>query len=164
MQHGDQVVMADACHLEIQVHHLWDVQPGQYLFVTIPRLGIPDIFQRHPFWIVWWEKDLKGEVMKLEMLICKRRGFTQRLLLHCENEYTTWISRPFGQSERFEDYGTVLMFATDVGITAHLPYLKKLMEGRSKSSVRTRRVVVVWLSLLAHAIRLPRSFVVPRTP
>ena len=143
-QNGDQVVMTGACHLEIQLRRLWDVQPGQYLFVTIPRLGILSSFQRHPFWIVWWENDPKRGMMQLDMLVRKRRGFTRRLLSYRDDEYVTWISRPFGRSENFGDYGSVLMLATDVGITAHLPYLKSLMQGRLEASIRTRRVVVIW--------------------
>ncbi|KIW24804.1 uncharacterized protein PV07_10495 [Cladophialophora immunda] len=139
---GDQVVMADACHLEILVNRDWDVQPGDYLFISLPGLGFPSLFQRHPFWITWWETD--NGVMKLDMLVRKRRGFTRRLLSHREQECTAWISRPFGRSENFGDYGSVLMFAADVGITAHLPYLKWLMKGRLEASIRTRRVVIIW--------------------
>ena len=78
------------------------------------------------------------------MLVRKRGGFTRRLLSHRDEEHTAWISRPFGRSENFGDYGTILMFATDIGITAHLPYLKMLMQGRLEASIRTRRVVVIW--------------------
>jgi len=38
----------------------------------------------------------------------------------------------------------VLMFATDIGIAAHLPYLRSLREGWSHARIRTRRIVVVW--------------------
>lgn len=140
----DQVVMADACLLEIQVNRCWDVRPGHYHFICLPALGFLSIFQSHPFWVVWWEKDSKTGTMQLDMLVRKRRGFTRRLLSHTHKEYTGWISRPFGQSEAFGDYGSVLMFATDIGIAAHLPYLKIFMQGRTEASIRTRRVVVVW--------------------
>jgi hypothetical protein len=50
------------------------------------------------------------------------------------------------------------MFATDVGITAHLPYLKMLMQGRSEASIRTRRVVVVWQVEESSKFRVERIF------
>lgn len=139
-----QVVMADACHLEITLHRLWTVRAGQYLFITIPRLGIPTVFQHHPFWIVWWEQSREDRTMKIDLLVRKRNGFTRRLLSHRDNEYAAWITRPLGRSKNFGDYGSVLMFATDIGIAAHLPYLKTLTEGRSHASIRTRRVVIIW--------------------
>lgn len=141
---GEQVVMSGVCHLEIDVHHHWNVRPGQYLFVTFPGFGLPSTFQRHPFWIVWWETDPVRKVTKLDLLVRKRNGFTRRLLSHRDDEYVTWVSRPFGRSENFGDYGSILMLATDIGIAAHLPYLKTLMQGRLEASIRTKRVVVVW--------------------
>ena len=140
----DQVVMADACLLEIQINRCWDVRPGHYHFICLPALGFLSIFQSHPFWVVWWEKDSKTGTMQLDMLVRKRRGFTRRLSSHSHKEYTGWISRPFGQPGAFGDYGSVLMFATDIGIAAHLPYLKSFMQGRTEASICTRRVVVVW--------------------
>jgi predicted ferric reductase len=139
-----QVVMVDACHIEITLHRIWKIQPGQYVFVTIWRLGFPSVFQRHPFWIVWWEQDQKNGTMKLDILVRRRNGFTRRLLSHRDNDYSAWISRPLGRSKNFGDYGSILMFATDFGIAAHLPYLKMLTQGRSEASIRTRRVVIIW--------------------
>jgi predicted ferric reductase len=140
----DQVVTTDACHLEIIVRRRWSVQPGEYLFICLRGLRFPYNFQRHPFWIVWWDEDSEKGMVHLDMLVRRRQGFTRRLLSHRETEFTARISRPFGRSEDFGDYGSVLMFATDVGIAAHLPYLKMLMQGRSEASIRTRHVVVVW--------------------
>lgn len=142
---NDQVVMDGACHVEIRLNRSFTVQPGQYLYLCIPAQGFPiSIFQSHPFWIIWWDRDPESGEMRLEMLVKQRRGFTRRLLSHRDREYTAWISGPFGKTLDFGDYGTILMLAVDVGIAAHLPYLKSLMERRTNASICTRRVVVVW--------------------
>lgn len=141
---NDQITLQDACHLEIRLHHSWTIEPGQYLFVRVLDLGLLSLLQSHPFWIVWWENDSEQGLVRLDMLVRRRKGFTRRLPYHHDVDYSTWIGRPFGRSEPFGDYGSVIMFATDIGIAAHLPYLKALMEGRSDALIRTRRVLVIW--------------------
>lgn len=142
---NDQVVMAGACHVEIRLNRSFTAQPGEYLYICIPALGFPiSMFQSHPFWIIWWDTDPTSGEMRLDLLVKQRRGFTRRLLSHRDKEYTAWISGPFGKTWDFGEYGTILMLAVDVGIAAHLPYLKSLMERRTNASICTRRVVVVW--------------------
>jgi predicted ferric reductase len=141
---GDQIVLVDACHLEIRLHRSWNIQAGQYVFVRAPGLGFLSIMQSRPFWIVWWDIDHEQGILQLDMLVRKRRGFMRYLSSSRDKEHIAWISRPFGQSQPFGDYGSILMFATDIGIAAHLPYLKTLMQGRSDATIRTRRVLLVW--------------------
>ncbi len=76
----DQVVLLDACHLEVQVNRRWHFRPGAYLFISIPALGLTSIFQSHPFWIIWWETDPTSGVTRLDVLVRRRRCFTRRLL------------------------------------------------------------------------------------
>lgn len=140
----DQVVIMGACHAEIWIGRLFKVRPGQYLYLTVPAFGFPSNFQWHPFWIVWWEPDLERGGIRLEILVRQRHGFTRGVSSYCDREYTACIKGPFGRSRSFRHFGTILMFATDVGIAVHLPYLKDLLEDYARSSVCTRRVMLVW--------------------
>lgn len=114
------------------------------MWITLPGFGFPSIVRSHPFCIVWWDVDQATGSTRLALLVAQRRGFTRRLASHRDTKYRAWISGPFGQSKNYGDFGTVLMFATNVGIAAHIAYLKDLMEGRANSSIRMGRVVVVW--------------------
>ena len=141
---GERVVMNDACHIEVRTWMIEDIRPGEFLQISLPGLRLLSFFESHPFWIVWWERDHETGLLHLDLLVKQRQGFTRRLLSHRDQECTAWLSGPFGHSMKFEDFGTVLMLATDIGIAAHLPYIKMLMEARQRAAVRTRRVVVVW--------------------
>lgn len=140
----DQIVMTDAYHVHLWVNRSFKVHPGQYLYLTVPWLGLPSLFQSHPFWIVWWDHDTAHDGMHLQMLVRQRHGFTRRLLSYRDKKYSAWIKGPYGQTKNLAEFGTVVMFATDIGIAAHLSYLKCLLHGYSMSSVCTRRAIVVW--------------------
>ena len=140
----DQIVMTDAYHVHLWVNRPFKVHPGQYLYLTVPWLGLPSLFQSHPFWIVWWDHDNVRDGIHLQLLVRQRQGFTHRLLSYRDKTYSAWIQGPFGQSRNLAEFGTVVMFATDIGIAAHLSYLKCLLHGYAMSSVCTRRAIVVW--------------------
>lgn len=42
------------------------------------------------------------------------------------------------------DFGAILMFATDNGIAAQLPYLRKLIDDYNQCRIRTRRIHLIW--------------------
>lgn len=140
----EQVVMTDAYHVNLWVNRSFKVHPGQYLYLSVPWLGLPSLLQSHPFWIVWWDEDTARGGMNIQMLVRQRSGFTRRLLSCRGKEYSAWFKGPYGQTKNLAKFGTVLMFATDIGIAAHVPYLRELINGSAMSSVCTRRAVVIW--------------------
>ena len=140
----DQIVMTDAYHVDLWVNRSCKVYPGQFLYLSVPWLGLPSLLQSHPFWIVWWDEDTVRGGMNLQMLVRQRDGFTRHLLSCRGQTYSAWIRGPYGQTRNLAEFGTVLMFATDIGIAAHLPYLRALIHGYAMSSVCTRRAVVIW--------------------
>lgn len=139
---NDLIEMQGACHVAIRMAYMWDVRPGQYIYLTIPAIGIRHWFQSHPFWVVAWQKEDDTQMFRLDLLVKERSGFTSRL--PSGETRIACVSGPFGMSYPLDDYGTVLMFATDIGIAAHLPYLRSLREGWAQARIRTRRIVVVW--------------------
>ena len=42
-------------------------------------------------------------------------------------------------------YGTVMLFASGVGITHQIPYVKELLQGYADGTVSTRRIMLVWV-------------------
>ena len=139
---NDLIEMRGTAAVEIHMACCWNIRPGQYVYITIPALGSRYLFQSHPFWIVSWQQDAERRSLRLNLLVKERRGFTSKL--SGDEARIVWVSGPFGRSQPFGDYGTVLMFATDIGIAAHLPHLKFLKESWTQARVRTRRIVLVW--------------------
>ncbi|KAI9784310.1 MAG: hypothetical protein M1839_002371 [Geoglossum umbratile] len=54
------------------------------------------------------------------------------------------IEGPYGNELNLELYGTVLLFATGIGIAGQLPYVKQLLEGYHNCEVKTRRIALFW--------------------
>lgn len=55
-----------------------------------------------------------------------------------------FIDGPYGRELDLSQYGTVLLFATDIGIAAQLPYLKQLIAERREWDSKTRRIALFW--------------------
>jgi predicted ferric reductase len=136
------VEKSGSMHVTIKVPRPWDVKPGQYIFLTIPAAGSMSRFQGHPFMIVWWEHNVDG--LTISLLVKPRHGFTRKLLGITGCDTLAFIDGPYGYSHDLGEYGTVLMFATGIGIAGHLSYLKDLIRGYNSCEVRTRCVILVW--------------------
>ncbi|KAL4781055.1 hypothetical protein BJX76DRAFT_350474 [Aspergillus varians] len=119
----------------------WQVRAGQRIQLNIPGIGIFYLFQMHPFTIT-----------SISLLIRKRSGFTKKLAESNRSEYRAWFDGPYGPtavgsgrtSERMGDYGHIFMVATGIGIATQIPYIKELLEGHRRASIRTRRVSIIW--------------------
>ena len=131
-----------AMQVNIKVPRPWEVKPGQYIFLTIPAAGITSVLQSHPFMIAWWERN--GDGLTISLLIKPRRGFTRKLGGITNRDHLAFIDGPYGPDHAFGEYGTVLMFATGIGIAGHMSYIKDLVRGYNSCEVRTRRIVLVW--------------------
>ncbi len=92
--------------------------------------------------IVWWERT--GDGLTISLLVKPRRGFTRKLGGITNRRLAAFIDGPYGPEHNFGEYGTVLMFATGIGIAGHMSYIKDLVRGYNSCEVRTRRIVLVW--------------------
>ena len=128
--------------VEITVPRPWQVTAGQSVFLSIPKLGIFTGLRGHPFMISWWERDLKG--LRISLLIKPRAGFTARLDEHKDKSLLAFIDGPHGVHYNFGNYGTVIMFATGIGIAGQMPYIKDLISGYNNCAVKTRRIRLIW--------------------
>ncbi|KAG0645010.1 Ferric-chelate reductase 2, partial [Hyphodiscus hymeniophilus] len=128
--------------VDVTVARPWRVQAGQFVFLSIPRLGLFTGLRGHPFMISWWERDIRG--LKISLLVQSRGGFTAELDRHVNQNLLAFIDGPYGVNYDFGEYGTVIMIATGIGIAAHIPFIKDLISGYNSCTVKTRRIRLVW--------------------
>ena len=146
-----------ALSLVVSLARSWKVRPGQYVYLTVARAGFFATLQRHPFIVT--ESTLPGSI---ELRIIPRHGFTKDLLELSLGEVpyysSAWIEGPYGGRFDFREFGTVLMFASGVGILGHLPYMKDLIEQRNRFRIKTRDVLLIWYMERSEEHELVQSF------
>ena len=59
--------------------------------------------------------------------------------------FNALIEGPYGTERSMASYGTVMLFASGVGITHQIPYVKELVEGYNNGTVACRRITLVWV-------------------
>lgn len=138
---------------ELNIPRPWNFRAGERINLTVP-LGMLSLFQAHPFVITWWENHGEGNGGSVFLLLRPRSGFTKKLGTHIEpgKQCFALIDGPYGPSSirslgyysQVGDYGHIFMAATGVGIAAHIPYIKELIDGRKRGQIRTQRIVLVW--------------------
>lgn len=146
---GGDIPVLDAVHVHVRLSRPWEPQAGQYVYLCIPGLSYTSFAQAHPFYVSWWYRDGEGNTV-LVLIVQKRRGFTEKLFLHASNgldgrsKMRAVIEGPYGKELDLESYGTVLLFATGIGIAGQLPYVTQLLEGYHNCEVKTRRIALFW--------------------
>ncbi|KAL8330709.1 hypothetical protein RB593_001612 [Gaeumannomyces tritici] len=118
------------------------IEAGQYIYLTIPSLGLFCFFQSHPFVVISCAEQAQKT---LELFIEPRKGFTSKLLYHTNSPKvrTALISGPYGVSIPIINFDTILMVASGYGIAAQMPYLEKLLA--SGKGPLAYNIHVVWL-------------------
>ncbi|KAH7111270.1 ferric reductase transmembrane component 3 [Dendryphion nanum] len=110
------IPVSDGVQVHVRLSRPWKPEAGQYAYLCIPG----------------------------------QRGFTKNLLLHTGNGFddgsgmSAVIEGPYGKELKLDSYGTVLLFATGIGIAGQLPYVEKLLEGYRNCEVKTRRIALFW--------------------
>jgi predicted ferric reductase len=113
--------------VDIIVPRPWHVKAGQFIFLSIPRLGIFNRLRGHPFMISWCERGRQG--LTISLLVKSRSGFTTELDRHANKKLLMFGDGLYGVCHDFGEYGTMVMFATGIGIAGYLPYIEDLMSG-----------------------------------
>jgi NAD(P)H-flavin reductase len=120
-------------------------EAARYTNLWIPSVSFWSFPQTHPFTVVSWAATAQGT---LDLLIEPRSGLTRELLDHAKRGYTidpiVMFSGPHGMDLAIDKYESILMVASGFGITAFLPYLKKLIHDYNAREGRARRIHVVW--------------------
>ena len=59
--------------------------------------------------------------------------------------FNALIEGPYGTHRSLASYGTVMLFASGIGITHQMPYVRELLEGYNAGIVAARRVTLIWV-------------------
>jgi len=81
--------------------------------------------------------------LTISLLVKSRTGFTGQLDRYTNTELLAFIDRPYEIQHKFEEYKTMIMFATGIGIAGHIPYIKDLISGYNNCQVQTRRILLI---------------------
>lgn len=96
----------------------------------------------------------QGGKQTFGLIVKARNGMTQKLLSRVEKaggvegvqlSFNALIEGPYGTQRSLASYGTVMLFASGVGITHQIPYVKSLIDGYNDGSVASRRITLVWV-------------------
>ncbi|KAF4451421.1 FAD-binding domain-containing protein [Fusarium austroafricanum] len=145
---GESISVSDAIHLHIRLSRGWKHRAGQYVYICMPGVSLTSFSQLHPFYISWWYHDSGYDYAVI--ILQKQKGFTDRVFSHRGSDFkngsalATVLEGPYGKELNLDSYGTVLLFATGIGIAGQLPYVTELLEGYNNYEVRTRRIALFW--------------------
>jgi predicted ferric reductase len=134
--------------LEIDIKRPWIVQPGQFVYVSIPgsrRLGL-GILENHPFLIAWASEDDHKQLKTIALLVRVCTGFTRQLRLSNSVSRAN-VDGPYGGADTavLRSYDKILVMSSGVGIAAHLFTSLYLLRSHNEQTARVRRLSIVWL-------------------
>jgi NAD(P)H-flavin reductase len=121
-------------------------QAGQFIYLSLKGISALSMFDFHPFQICWDYID-ENERQVIVLLVQDRGRFSRKLLEakpRSEPPYQAFIEGPYGKPLSVDQYGTVLLFATDMGIAGQLPYIRKLLQHYRECKIKSRRIAVFW--------------------
>jgi predicted ferric reductase len=133
----------NSLQVKVRLPRPWKVRPGQYVYLTMMRPGFFSILQRHPFMVAGSE----AQDHDFQLRIQPRTGLTSRLLtrtLGGTREFSAFVEGPYGHGFDLQNFGTVVLFASGIGIVGHLAYIQKLVLDYRQSKTKTRDLLVVW--------------------
>ncbi|KAH8747607.1 hypothetical protein F5883DRAFT_368126, partial [Diaporthe sp. PMI_573] len=120
----------------------------QYVYLNIPGVSRTSFAQLHPYYIAWsYRKDDSDYIV---LITEQRHGFTKQLCSHRSDEpddppkLAALVEGPYGRELGLSSYGTVLLFATGIGIAGQLSYVSQLFDQYGTRKSQTRRIVLYW--------------------
>lgn len=134
--------LPDAYQVHAKIPRSWKYRAGQYVYLCLPGVSYSAILQSHPYMIAWWYRyDTAQDIVVF--IIQRRMGFTHSLPTD-SRAVRAIIEGPFGNEIHLDDYGTVLLFATGIGIAGQLLYVRQLLENFHNHDAKARRVALFW--------------------
>jgi hypothetical protein len=130
---GQPLALADvvkhdgAVELNIRLPRPWKVRAGQYVHVRAPGVRFWSFAESHPFNIIWWEDGPDGKAVVISLLAKTESGFSRALSETRHKQLRVLIDGPYGECPDLNSYSSVVMIARNIGIAAHLPYVKELL-------------------------------------
>lgn len=120
----------------------WDIKAGQWVKICMPSLSWSSCLQWHPFALSSYEVVNSETVINL--MIEKRKGFTALLANQASPEMLTFIDGPYGREIQLRTYGTVLLFASEIGIAGLLLYAQELLEDYHAQKTSCKQIFLFW--------------------
>ncbi|KAK5418691.1 hypothetical protein LTR06_002441 [Exophiala xenobiotica] len=169
-----ELLPGGAVKLNISSPRPWKYRPGQSLYLTIPSIGLWTAHPFSVAWSGVEQPLSRNDSIKtvkekapvvssrvvemietqgeqtMSLIVKKHRGLTRKLWERAEKASSpltlnAYIEGPYGTERSLSSYGTVMLFASGVGITHQLPYVKALVEGFSQGTVAVKRMTLVWV-------------------
>jgi predicted ferric reductase len=164
-----------AVKITLTVARPWKFRPGQSLYLTIPAIGLWTAHPFSVAWsgaedslsqslsrkssfnekspiirIQTRELERATGEESISLIVKKHTGLTHKLWNRAMTGQTSLpvtalVEGPYGTERSLSSYGTVVLFASGVGITHQLGYVKKLVEGYGQGTVAAQRVTLVWV-------------------
>ncbi|KAJ9480136.1 hypothetical protein VN97_g13151 [Penicillium thymicola] len=140
--------------LDIAVPMEWVAQPGQYVQLWMPRLGVRSFLQLPAFYVASVDtvQNAPGAptTRMLRIVTRPRPGVTVRIAQAADHatfstiHFPVCVLGPYGHSPSLGQYGTVVFVLEDVGLFRALPFIRHLVqESRSRKNT-VRRLEVLW--------------------
>ena len=134
----------DGIEVRVQFSRRMELDAGQFVYTRFPGLSMSSILRSHPYHIAWVDNDEEGK-QSLSILIKLRRGYTRKLLLaDPTHKYQVIIEGPYGKSLQVDQFGTILLFASDVGIVAQLAIIRHCLHLYQSSKTKMKRIKLYW--------------------
>jgi len=134
-----------AAEVVIAVPRRWKVGPGQWVLLRTLAAGFWSFSQRHPYSIAWWSEDESGDAETVSLLVKAQHGLSRNLAATNPGEsFIVALEGPHGQSVDTSRYGTLVLFATGIGIAAQLSVLKRAFRDYQLRTNILRRISIIW--------------------
>lgn len=132
--------------VSIKLSRQWKPKAGQYIKLSAPSLSWNTFIQWHPFVISWYE--IYDEEIFIDLIIREKRGFTALLggKANTDREILALIDGPYGDGIQLRGYGTVLFFASGIGVAGELLYAKQILDDYDQRETNCREVHLIWES------------------
>ncbi|EDN03776.1 predicted protein [Histoplasma mississippiense (nom. inval.)] len=153
---ADVIRKDGAVELTFRPPRAWKVRPGQHVYLRVPAVSFWSFTQSHPFNIIWSEDGPNGT--SVSVIAKVESGFTRALAGGSHRRLRVIVDGPYESlgMDLWEDmysYDAVVLFATGIGITGQLLYVRELLrrfisEQKAMTErgggVRKHRISVVW--------------------
>ncbi|CAP87059.1 Pc24g01510 [Penicillium rubens Wisconsin 54-1255] len=123
--------------LDIAVPREWEAQPGQYVQLWMPRLGVRSFLQLPAFYVasVDTAQNTPGAptTRTLRIVARPRPGVTGRMAQAADHatystiHFPVCVLGPYGHPPNLGQYGTVVFVLEDIGLFRALPFIRHLL-------------------------------------
>ena len=125
-----------------------EVMAGQYINLWMPSVSLWSWIQTHPFMATSWQP--QGKQDTIELLVGPGNGLSADLFRLASTvakgtiSFLALYSGPHGSSVPINDYESILLIASRLGIAAVIPYIRKVIYSYNTCTSQIRRIHLVW--------------------